>query len=147
MLYSDDKLLSSWYFGTFDRYNHVETLTLNFHTNFQWFNGTLSSFVFPNVCHLSLLFPNDDYDSDRDGNCTIIHNHLSTAEYNSVWIFLNEILPLSKLQSLTMFNLLPKNYLIQLLSSTTNLTTLKIDDWQGETSNLTFLCRVLIIKL
>ncbi|CAF4427155.1 unnamed protein product, partial [Rotaria magnacalcarata] len=78
--------------GVSNRYDHLETLALNFSTDFQWSAEALSLFVFPNVCHLSLSFP-EDYD-ERD-------------------------------------SLLPKDYLIQLLSSPTNLTKLQLHDWAG----------------
>ncbi|CAF3229150.1 unnamed protein product [Rotaria sp. Silwood2] len=132
----------------FNRYNHVEILTLNFGSTFRWFNKGLPSFVFSNVCHLSLWFTNDYYESDSDGLCChVIHCSLKPDDYRSVCIFLNQIVSLSNLQSLTINGLLPENFLIQLLRSTTNLTKLELDDWKGEPSNLRSLCRVPVITI
>jgi hypothetical protein len=72
---------------------------------------------------------------------------MKPEEYHSVWTFLKEILPLSKLQSLEIYSSLPENYLIQLLSSTTNLTKLKLDDWKGKTSNRISLYKILVINI
>ncbi|CAF4455223.1 unnamed protein product [Rotaria socialis] len=52
--------------GVSNKYDHLETLALNFDTGFQWSADALSSLVFPNVCHLSLSFPEDNYESDSD---------------------------------------------------------------------------------
>ncbi|CAM4821710.1 unnamed protein product [Rotaria magnacalcarata] len=118
--------------GVSNRYDHLETLALNFSTDFQWSAEALSLFVFPNVCHLSLSFPEDYYEYDRHGlRCGFVHNQLKPDEYQSIFIFLNKILRLSKLQSLAIYSLLPKDYLIQLLSSTTNLTKLPLHGWAG----------------
>ncbi|CAF4892153.1 unnamed protein product, partial [Rotaria magnacalcarata] len=57
--------------GVSNRYDHLETLALNFSTDFQWSAEALSSFVFPNVCHLSLSFPEDYYGYDRHGSIKV----------------------------------------------------------------------------
>ncbi len=130
-------------------YDHIETLSLHFHTTFQWLDRTSSSLIFPNVCHLSLWFTDfySECDSDEFGCCNSTHYFMKPEEYHSVWTFLKEILPLSKLQSLEIYSSLPENYLIQLLSSTTNLTKLKLDDWKGKTSNRISLYKILVINI
>ncbi|CAF2070533.1 unnamed protein product, partial [Rotaria magnacalcarata] len=57
--------------GVSNRYDHLETLALNFSTDFQWSAEALSLFVFPNVCHLSLSFPEDYDERDRYGSIKV----------------------------------------------------------------------------
>ncbi|CAF4452231.1 unnamed protein product [Rotaria socialis] len=112
--------ISSLLSGVSNRYDHVETLVVNFSTDFQWSAEALSS------------FPEDYYEYDRRGmRCGFVHDQLKPDEYQSVCIFLNKILRLSKLQSLAIYSFLPKDYLIQLLSSPTNLTKLELHGWAG----------------
>ncbi|CAF3659303.1 unnamed protein product [Rotaria socialis] len=116
--------ISSLLSGVSNRYDHVETLVVNFSTDFQWSAEALSS------------FPEDYYEYDRRGmRCGFVHDQLKPDEYQSVCIFLNKILRLSKLQSLAIYSFLPKDYLIQLLSSPTNLTKLELHGWAGDVPN------------